>query len=671
MSQNGIKLFWREVQRRRVARVAVIYAAAAWVLIQVADVFLQAFELDAALKYVIGVTIGGLPIALVLSWKFDLTRAGIQRTLPLTERDDSTPSIAVLPFANFSGDPDNEYFSDGLSEEIRDHLAKVPGMRVAARTSSFAFKGKHQDAREIGRLLNVRLLLEGGVRKQRDTVRISAQLVDVRRGYQLWSETFERKLADIFELQSEISQAILDAVHVRLLDRHRKPQPTKDFDAYNLYLLGRHHFHRRTESSLNRAIDYFKKAISIDAGFALAYSGLADAATLLSTGYYGNLSPEQSASEARPAAEKALALNPDAAEAHASLGLIQHAQGNLEDAIRTLEHAISIDPGYTLAHVWLGMALISKGRYREAAVRNTEALRLDPLSPIVNANAGFDAIRFGDDKRAEARFANAIELDPSFPVPYSGMARLHARRGAVREALDWIDQAVERAPTRAYYLARRGFLYLQLGELALAKKWILTAKEHATDDRLMSDVLLARLIATDDMAGLVAIGRGEDHFDSSQRGLAAWLAGDLDRALRHYDDASPGHATLIHDVIDDSWLWRFPHSLYRASLRLQDSSQSATKDLDDLLAQLEASRRDGIVNAELHYWSAAALAALGRDAGAVAELEKAVAEGFRNGWWARRDPVFSRFRGDARFAELAMEIEAATPAAERPPGRKN
>ena len=177
----------------------------------------------------------------------------------------------MLPFANLSDDAENEYFSDGLSEEIRNQLARVPGLRVAARTSSFSFKGRHEDVREIGRRLNVAVVLEGGVRKHADAVRINLQLVSAIDGFQIWSEQFERKLEDIFRLQDEIAEAVSSgSVRFQARQPGLLPATTQRFDAYNLYLRGRHHFHKRTEAALQRAVGYFKQAIECDANYALA-----------------------------------------------------------------------------------------------------------------------------------------------------------------------------------------------------------------------------------------------------------------------------------------------------------------------------------------------------------------------------------------------------------------
>ncbi|MGB5102057.1 MAG: hypothetical protein WBO04_01895 [Steroidobacteraceae bacterium] len=315
MGRPDPRSFWQELLRRRVVRAALYYVAGAWVLAQALDLLLDAFE------------------ALVLG----------------------------LPVANLGNEPSNEYFSDGLAEEIRKQLARVPGLRVAARSSSFAFKGRHEDVREIGRRLGVASVLEGGVRKHAGMVRIDVQLVNAVDGYQVWSETFERQLDDIFKLQTEVACAVIEAVRPRAAgaERPRLEPATHSFDAYNLYLLGRHHFHKRNEAALRRAMDYFRQAIELDAGYALAYTGLADAYTLASTGYYGDIPARESIANALPAVERALELAPMLAEAHASLGLIRHDQGDYAAAIE-------IDPAFQVPYSGMARLNAMKGSLEEA-----------------------------------------------------------------------------------------------------------------------------------------------------------------------------------------------------------------------------------------------------------------------------------------------------------------
>lgn len=658
MTKSALHRFWDELQRRRVVRVAVIYIAGAWVAAQAAELIVQAFAIELYLRYVIAALIVGLPVALVLAWIFDITPSGIQRTPERAEVQSRAPddSIAVLPFTNLGGDAENEYLSDGLSEEIRNQLAKTPGLRVAARTSSFAFKGRHDDVREIGRRLNVANLLEGGVRKLADGVRIDVQLVNAVNGYQVWSENFERRLDDIFRLQSEIAEAVIAAVSPRLIARPRvsaAPGP-RNFEAYNLYLLGRHFFHKRTETALVRAVECFEQAIALDHHYALAYSGLADAYSLLSTGYYGNMQALHSISHALPAAEQALALAPDLAEAHASLGLIFENQGKLDEAKRELERAVSLNPGYTMAHVWLGLTLTAQGRYREAEASNREAFTLDPLSPIVNVNVGFDALRRGDRDEAVARFTAAIEIDPAFPVSYSGMARLNATRGELEEARQWIDQAIERAPARAFYLARKGLLLLQLGRVDAATEAITLARSRSPDNLFDAELVIALHMVRGDQDKLQQIAGqpGTRTYTAAQRAQTEIALGNHSTARALYAQSTANVRQEIDDVINDDWIWRLPHAVNRAHLRMQVDHAEGSAEIERLLATLAQVWAQKIVNVDTLYLAASAHAVLGQREQALTQLEQAIERGWRHAWWARCDWNMKSLDDDARYQQL-------------------
>jgi TolB-like protein/tetratricopeptide (TPR) repeat protein len=664
MASPDPKRFWAELLRRRVIRVALFYVAGAWILAQAGDLLLDAFDASQYMRFVIAGLVLGLPIALVLGWIFDITPAGIERTpeAPATATvNAATPapehSIAVLPFANLSQDPQDEYFSDGLTEEIRNRLAQVAGLRVAARTSSFAFKGRHEDVREIARRLNVATVLEGGVRRQADTVRIDVQLINAADGYHLWSESFERRLTDIFRLQSEIAGAVLAAVRPRdgAGEATATPGPaTRSFDAYNLYLLGRHYFHKRTEAALSRAVECFEQAIARDPQYALAYSGLADAVTLGSTAYYGNVPAGIAIARALPAAERALELAPALAEAHASLGLIRHNQGDAAAAQLALERALALNPGYTMAHVWLGLVLSTRGRFREAAAHTREAFRLDPLSPIINSNTGFDAARFADQAEAEARFRAAIEIDPAFPVPYSGMARLCMMRGQPADALRWIDQALERAPTRAFYHARKGLILLQLGERDAAVAQLDTARRSSPRNAFASDLEIALLVVRDDRESLgrVAAGKTQQGYSAAQRGQAQLALGDVAAARALYEQETPNPRRAIDDVLNDEWVWSLPHVVTRAHLRIAAGDARGRDDLERLWVELRRSQSEGISNVDMLYWGACAHAAAGQPALALSQLEEAVSRGWRHAWWARHDWNLRAVVDRAAFREL-------------------
>lgn len=648
--------FWEELKRRRVVRTLVYYCAGAWVLAQASELVLGAFGASEYLRFVVVALVLGLPVTAVLAWVFDITPSGIERTAPLPEPPPGSPperSIAVLPFANLSSEPENEYFSDGLAEEIRSQLARVEGLRVAARTSSFAFKGRHEDVREIGRRLGVAWVLEGGVRKQADAVRIDLRLASAADGYQAWAHTFERRLDDIFRLQAEVAQAVTAAVAPRGAAPGRLASGTGSFDAFNLYLRGRHHFHKRTEAALRRAVDYFEQALARDPGYALAWSGLADAHTLASAGYYGNTSQAAAVERALPAARRALELGPGLAEAHASLGLVRHNQGDLEGAVEALRRALELNPNYTMAHVWLGVVLTSQGRHREAAERDREAFRLDPLSPIANTNVAFDALRAGDVVEAAARFAAAMEIDPAFPVPYSGMARLESQRGALAEARRWIEQAIERAPDRAFYRARLGLLLLQLGEPAEARASIEAALAASPGAGFGSDLVVALRQVTGDREALARIAAAPSaDFQAAQRAQARLALGEREAARALYAQEPPGVRQAVDDLITDAWIWRLPHVVNHAHLLLAAGDGGGKALLEELLARLEQARLEGVTSVELIYLGASAHALLGRPERALQELEEAVRRGWRHAWWARHDWNLEGLASSPAFAAL-------------------
>jgi TolB-like protein/Tfp pilus assembly protein PilF len=664
MKSTDPKRLWEELLRRRVVRTALFYVAGAWVLAQVMDLLLDAFDASQYMRFVIAGLVVGLPVVTVLAWMFDVTPLGIERTADLDEGEPRLPtasaperSIAVLPFANLSPEIENEYFSEGLSEEIRNQLAREKGVRVAARSSSSAFKGRHVDVREIGRRLNVATVLEGGVRKHGGTVRIDVQLVNATDGFQVWAETFERRLGDIFELQTEVACAVLAAVRPQAAPaapRALALPATQDFEAYNLYLLGRHHFHKRNAVALQRAVDCFEQAIARDPEYALAYSGLADAYMLLSTGYYGDMSVTVALARALPAAQRALQLAPELAEAHTSLGLIRHSQGDLSGAEQAFEHALALNPRYTTAHVWRGLVMTAQGRYAEAAASNREAFRVDPLSPIVNTNVAFDALRFGDETEAAARFAAAMEIDPSFAVPYSGMARLHALRGALHEARRWIGRAMERAQSRAFYLARNGLFLLQLGQTDAAAESINAACCSSPDNTFDADLVIALYVVQGDRSALerAAQGRCSRQYLSAQRAQAHLALGDLDAARALYEQDPPDVDTEIRDVLNDEWVWRLPHVVNFAHLRILAGDDAGRRDLERTLAIVAQAWEQGIRNVETLYWAVTAQAVLGRPEEALRQFEAAIESGWRHSWWARHDWNLTSLAEDVRYAEL-------------------
>ena len=375
---------------------------------------------------------------------------GARRTWSDTFTPPGTPaptvenSIAVLPFANVSGDPENEYFSDGITEEIINSLTKLGDLRVAARTSSFAFKGQNVDVSEAGRKLKVATVLEGSVRQAGNRLRVTAQLINVGDGYHVWSETWDREMDDVFAVQDEIAAAIADRFKVSLAAPEAAPPkpPTKDIRAYQLYLKGRHLWNRRNQESLEKAVDYFEKAIERDPDFALAYSGLAD--TYLLLGSYGIVERGEANAKAKAAALKALELDECVAEAHTSYGQVLRRERDWEGEEREYKRAIELNPNYATAHQWYSMLLAALGRMDEAVREIRLAEELDPLSHAILVTGAMICNLARDVDDSLRHLKRALELEPDFTSAVAFSGYVYAQRGLFDEALKTNDWMVEK-----------------------------------------------------------------------------------------------------------------------------------------------------------------------------------------------------------------------------------
>jgi TolB-like protein/Tfp pilus assembly protein PilF len=349
-----------------------------------------------------------------------------------------SPSIAVLPFANLSADKEQEYFCDGMAEDIINALTQVEGLRVVARTSAFAFKGKHQDIRQIGKELSVNSVLEGSVRKSGNRLRITAQLINVADGYHIWSEKFDRDLADVFAIQDEISLAIVEKLKVKLLGDEKEKmlkRYTQNLEAYDLYLKGRYHWNRRTPESLKKALAHFEPVIEKDPDYALAYAGLADCYSMLAQVFV--IPPKEAFPKARELAKKALEIDETLAEAHTSLAYVLWSYDwDWIGMEREFRRAIELNPNYATAHQWFAMALAPLGRTSEAIQEIKKALELDPLSLIINTSAGFVYVYSGQEEKALKQVEKILDMDPTFDFAHLISALVSERRKRYGEAVE-------------------------------------------------------------------------------------------------------------------------------------------------------------------------------------------------------------------------------------------
>jgi serine/threonine-protein kinase len=380
-------------------------------------------------------------------------------------------SIVVLPFANLSPDPDSEYFSDGMTDELISALTRVEGLRVVSRTTAFAFKGKPQDVRSIGAELAVRAALEGSVRKAGRRLRVSAQLTDCTSGYQLWSEVFDRDVEDVFAIQEEIGRAIVSALRVRLLGpevTHLVRPATDDLEAYTLYLKGRQLWNRRTEEALRIGLRHFERALERDPSYAMAHAGVADSYCIL--GFYTALPPREAFPRARDAALRALALDPRLSEARPTLAYVSmYHDWEWDRAEREFRDAIRAGPGYATAHQWYGNYLALMGRFDASCESFGKAVALDPLSPIKAAALGWGHYFARRYEEAIAQCRRALELDPGMSVTYCWLGLALGQAGQHREAVATYEEGVRLSPKEPLGIAFLAHGLAEAGRVAEAR----------------------------------------------------------------------------------------------------------------------------------------------------------------------------------------------------------
>jgi len=395
----------------------------------------------------------------------------------------TTPSIAVLPFTNLSADKENEYFSDGLAEDIIDALTQVPGLRVMARTSAFAFRGKEADVREIGARLNVEHILEGSVRRAGSRLRVTAQLVKASDGYHLWSQRFDREMTDVFAIQDEISQAIVEKLRLRLSgDRPLVKRYTENFAAYDLCLKARYHLLKMTREGLEAGRRYCEQAIALDPNYALAHVVLAE--SYFWSAYWGSTNPRESFPRAKSAALEALRLDDTIADGHSALGTVLGAgEFDWHGAEREFCRAQELNSSYAAArydYVWCyGMYfLLPLGRTGEALTELRRALERDPLDPFYNSLAGYLLFALRQFEPALAQLQHTIDLDPTFFFSYWFLSLLYAREGRLDEGIAAAEKANELSGGNAITVGNLGKVYGLAGRTAEARQLLAELMER-------------------------------------------------------------------------------------------------------------------------------------------------------------------------------------------------
>lgn len=405
-------------------------------------------------------------------------------------------SVCVLPFLNLSREDENDYFSDGMTEELTNALTRVPGLRVASRTSAFAFKGKNLDLREIGARLGVKSIVEGSVRKVGNRIRITAQLIDATSGFHSWSEVFERTLHDVFTLQEEVSRAIIRALPSKLggaLHGSLVSPPTVLVEAYTLYLRGRYFALKRTPESLRSAIEYFEQAIQLDSGYALAHAGIAECFTLLGFEEFGNAQPSLVLPRAMAAVERALRLDESLAEGHNWRGVVAFLfEYNWSKAEAFFLRALELKPTYSLAHTWYGVFLGAMGRNHEGLARLQFAERSDPMAITIQAVLAHALYFLRQYDEALQQHLAVLELDPDNIRIHAWLARLYYTTGQFEHGLETLQAVVLRVGRPPILLAQLGSFYAALGRHPEARQ-VINELEDLARGQYVSRVAVAHV----------------------------------------------------------------------------------------------------------------------------------------------------------------------------------
>jgi TolB-like protein/Tfp pilus assembly protein PilF len=678
-----VKGLFTELKRRKVVRVAVVYAATAFVVLQAADIMLPRLGVpEWAMSLVVVLVVLGFPLALVLAWALELTPDGV-RVTPATVKSDpaesapsllgkrtlivtgvlivlgiglgagwflrptTTPSareasIAVLPFVDMSAERDQEYFGDGLSEEILNLLAGIDGLRVTGRTSSFAFKGTNTSIPEIGRSLGVAHLLEGSVRRAGEQLRITAQLVEAATGFHLWSESYDRQLVDIFAIQDEIAGSIADAMRLTLVASAQGA--TSDLEAYDLYLRARTLIYGRTASGLQEARTLIDRALALDPDYAPALAASGELWMLLSDSptSYGDIPEAEAHARAREVLERALALDPELADAHAAMGFLFMNLSDYDAALAYLERALALNPSLTNANHWHGLAFSQSGQMRNAVESGRRFAELDPLfvTNLNNLVAELGAI--GAFQEAEELARRIQRSHPDYSLVNFGF--LLRERGRLTEAVEHLERLRAGGDDLRVSRFALEWTYYELGDYARSLE--------VSEGWLEAEASIA--LGRDD-EGLAAVRTRLEGSPGDY--LAMWgLLHGLSRAGRHQElldwvaEGWAGPAGLNAVVPLDFSAGGTLGPLAVAQRALGRDAELAST-LERWSGVLEFLDENGFANSPFAFTQASFHAVSGDRQQAMERLGVAIDRGYRDPLLFR-SPPFEPWWGDAEFGAL-------------------
>ena len=704
---NWFQRLYQELKHRRVMRVATLYLILCWPIIQVADILSPALGLPPeAMRYLLIAFTVGFPIALTLSWLFDLNRSGIVRStgpseegerLPmerallgrrvertiigllitviavlfyfqywanpdraLTDTSNSVtpaivPALAVLPFVTFSENREDQFFSDGLTEELLNALSQVHNLRVTARTSSFAYKGVNKNVQDIGAELRVDTILEGSVRRNDvdNTIRVTAQLINVETGSHIWSQTFDREYRDVFKIQDEIAAAVVGQLQVTLLAEEQgdiKSHDSANPEAMVVFSMGRAELAKRTQTGLKDATRFFTRAIEADPLYADAYAELAKTYALMFS--YGDETPEHLV-KAEQAASRAIEIDPTAAGGWAAFGLIHMQHHDKDAAAQALQKALSFNPNHAMANMWLGQ-LQTDPKQRHAY--HERAFALDPRSPVAGYNVANDLFESGRDAEAMEVFSQIVKADPYFPQAYELVARINESHGRLAAAIRHYKRAIELDP-RSQTFMQLANLYMDIGDFDTADQWIDTAAANQAESTRaeLEWLRISTLAARGDQVGArVQMRKMLDTSTASAAAFsnattAAYFLAEPQRAIEAWEQGQQlqVNASRSNNLLSEDDPWMFEGNLEASVAVAYAYSQVGRQvEAEAVLTKLESWLDNQLTvgirtRPDLWYVKAQISSIRGESNLALLHLQRAVDEGWRQHWRPFLEPCLA------------------------------
>lgn len=724
---KSLEEFLAQLRQRQVFKVATIYAVSAWPLIQIADLAVPALGLpDNVMTLLLKIFIFGFPVSLIFAWLFNFTSQGIVRaeesdapidgsrsqvnlrttitvagslvlalavTLlsqmffsdpqvaiePSTSpervpqikatlaKENNKESIAILPFVALSSDPEDEYFADGMVEELLNLLAKNSELQVAARTSSFAYKNvTKKTIPEIGRELGVKTILEGSIRKNDTTnkIRVTAQLINVASGEHIWSETYDREYRDVFQIQDEIANAVVDKLKVTLLGQAKlsnHEKGTHSIDAMVAYGKGQKELSHRTAASIEKALLHFKQAIQADDEYARAYVGVANANILLAL--YGTLSEKAAYKSAQVAINRALELAPELADAHASQGLLL-SDSEPEQAESSFKKAISLNPNYAMAYMWYGSLYRNRGDISAAHKLFEQAFELDPQSPVAAYNVAWCYYQQGDESKAMTLFSQIIANDPYYPGAYNLAGDILKTRGRLDESLEMYERALQvDAGNKG---AIKGLLWanMDLNNQSDTEQWFAYLSTHAN---LFSEAdiifLQARFSASKGDTEQAMSLLEQVNYDDSKPALKFYVAGEIAyykgnyaQAVNAYEQLQSSqlaHNNFFYHMLDGQAVLHL--SFAYQQIEQLEKAKALIADYEKYLLQLISNSNN---NPEIFYNMTLVKALQDEESEAFSFFQSAIDAGWVQAWKVEVEPILTELAKTQRFSQMFGGVKA-------------